>query len=55
MGSFVSQHPIDERRVAALLDRLDPLPGALCEVSGCVHRDTHHEPSPLTHALIAVG
>ena len=44
-------HGIDEglERLAALLDRLDPTPDAVCTVAGCVHHHAHHD----THSAFA--
>ena len=42
----MSPTPIIDRgleRVAALLDRLDPVIDGACEVAGCIHH-SHHEP-----------
>ncbi len=30
-------------RIGALLDRLDPMSGGVCDVVGCIHH-SHHEP-----------
>lgn len=42
----MSPTPITDRgleRVAALLDRLDPVRDGACNVVGCIHH-SHHEP-----------
>jgi len=45
MTVLIDSTTFEARRIAGLLDRMDPSPH-LCQVPGCVHLDAAHDGDP---------